>query len=389
MDAHSASNTLLLSYDGEVALNRTGYELPGELVAGVCAGAGGGPGVRAVELGGVRSKLYYQACSGTPFISCVIERDSSSSFWTDTSVIRSAFMLIILFLLAMLPLTRVFVGMLTRPLNKLSESMVRFSKGDYGAKADFRYMDDIGRLGRVFNTMVEENRRLVELNYVMKLKEKEAELSMLQMQMDPHFLYNMLHTAYWSAMKNHDEQTGEIVYEMGQFFRLSLNRGGETSSVRNCLDLLRYYLELQRHRFGSRIQWKIEADREIYDALIPRLILQPLVENCIIHGMDSAGANFFIYIEARMSEGGEDLNFLVEDNGVGFPEELLACWPDRLDEYFKAERPDTSGGQRFALRNIYERLKIRYQERGEFSIRNRPGGGASVFLSLPNDYKEV
>lgn len=305
MDAHSASNTLLLSYDGEVALNRTGYELPGELVAGICAGAGGGPGVRAVELGGVRSKLYYQACSGTPFISCVIERDSSSSFWTDTSVIRSAFMLIILFLLAMLPLTRVFVGMLTRPLNKLSESMVRFSKGDYGAKADFRYMDDIGRLGRVFNNMVEENRRLVELNYVMKLKEKEAELSMLQMQMDPHFLYNMLHTAYWSAMKNHDEQTGEIVYEMGQFFRLSLNRGGETSSVRNCLDLLRYYLELQRHRFGSRIQWKIEADREIYDALIPRLILQPLVENCIIH------------------------------------------------------------------------------------IRNRPGGGASVFLSLPNDYKEV
>lgn len=203
MDAHSASNTLLLSYDGEVALNRTGYELPGELVAGICAGAGGGPGVRS------------------------------------------------------------------------------------------------------------------------------------------------------------------------------------------CLDLLRYYLELQRHRFGSRIQWKIEADREIYDALIPRLILQPLVENCIIHGMDSAGANFFIYIEARMSEGGEDLNFLVEDNGVGFPEELLACWPDRLDEYFKAERPDTSGGQRFALRNIYERLKIRYQERGEFSIRNRPGGGASVFLSLPNDYKEV
>ncbi len=90
MDAHSASNTLLLSYDGEVALNRTGYELPGELVAGICAGAGGGPGVRAVELGGVRSKLYYQACSGTPFISCVIERDSSSSFWTDTSVIRSA-----------------------------------------------------------------------------------------------------------------------------------------------------------------------------------------------------------------------------------------------------------------------------------------------------------
>lgn len=237
------------------------------------------------NLDGERYNIYSQVCEGTPFISCVIEPDSAS-FWSQTSIIRSAFLLICLFLIAMLPLTRVFVGMLTQPLAKLSESMVRFSKGDYGAKADFRYKDDIGRLGQVFNNMVEENRRLVELNYVLKLREKEAELSMLQMQMDPHFLYNMLHTAYWSALKNHDEQTAEIVYDMGQFFRLSLNRGGETASVRSCLDLLRCYLELQRRRFGSRLQ-------------------------------------------------------------------------------------------------------IRYHERCEFSIRNREGGGATVYLSLPNDYREV
>lgn len=340
------------------------------------------------NLGGERYNIYSQVCEGTPFISCVIEPDSAS-FWSQTSIIRSAFLLICLFLIAMLPLTRVFVGMLTQPLAKLSESMVRFSKGDYGAKADFRYKDDIGRLGQVFNNMVEENRRLVELNYVLKLREKEAELSMLQMQMDPHFLYNMLHTAYWSALKNHDEQTAEIVYDMGQFFRLSLNRGGETASVRSCLDLLRCYLELQRRRFGSRLQWQIEADPEVYDALIPRLILQPIVENCLMHGMDSVDRGFFVHIEARMSEDGERLNFLVEDNGAGFPEELLACWPDRLEEYFRAERPDTSGGQRFAMRNIYERLQIRYHERCEFSIRNREGGGATVYLSLPNDYREV
>lgn len=340
------------------------------------------------NLGGERYNIYSQVCEGTPFISCVIEPDSAS-FWSQTSIIRSAFLLICLFLIAMLPLTRVFVGMLTQPLAKLSESMVRFSKGDYGAKADFRYKDDIGRLGQVFNNMVEENRRLVELNYVLKLREKEAELSMLQMQMDPHFLYNMLHTAYWSALKNHDEQTAEIVYDMGQFFRLSLNRGGETASVRSCLDLLRCYLELQRRRFGSRLQWQIEADPEVYDALIPRLILQPIVENCLMHGMDSVDKGFFVHIEARMSEDGERLNFLVEDNGAGFPEELLACWPDRLEEYFRAERPDTSGGQRFAMRNIYERLQIRYHERCEFSIRNREGGGTTVYLSLPNDYREV
>lgn len=387
-DVNPAQNTVLLSQGGEVALNRTGLELPEELITRICAEAADTPGIYPLELGGERYNIYSQVCEGTPFISCVIEPDSAS-FWSQTSIIRSAFLLICLFLIAMLPLTRVFVGMLTQPLAKLSESMVRFSKGDYGAKADFRYKDDIGRLGQVFNNMVEENRRLVELNYVLKLREKEAELSMLQMQMDPHFLYNMLHTAYWSALKNHDEQTAEIVYDMGQFFRLSLNRGGETASVRSCLDLLRCYLELQRRRFGSRLQWQIEADPEVYDALIPRLILQPIVENCLMHGMDSVDRGFFVHIEARMSEDGERLNFLVEDNGAGFPEELLVCWPDRLEEYFRAERPDTSGGQRFAMRNIYERLQIRYHERCEFSIRNREGGGATVYLSLPNDYREV
>ena len=166
------------------------------------------------ELSGQERKIYYEACAGTPFISCIIEEDSGP-LWSETSLIRSALLIICLFLVAMLPLTRVLVTMLTRPLAKLSESMLRFSRGDYNAKADFRYGDDIGRLGRVFNHMVEENRRLVELNYVLKLQEKEAELSMLQMQINPHFLYNMLNTAYWCALKNKDEPTAGIMYKLG------------------------------------------------------------------------------------------------------------------------------------------------------------------------------
>lgn len=125
---------------------------------------------------------------------------------------------------------------------------------------------------------------------------------LLGANMDAHSASNTLLLSYDGEValnRTGYELPGELVAG------ICAGAGGETSSVRSCLDLLRYYLELQRHRFGSRIQWKIEADREIYDALIPRLILQPLVESCIIH------------------------------------------------------------------------------------IRNRPGGGASVFLSLPNDYKEV
>lgn len=126
-DVNPAQNTVLLSQGGEVALNRTGLELPEELITRICAEAADTPGIYPLELGGERYNIYSQVCEGTPFISCVIEPDSAS-FWSQTSIIRSAFLLICLFLIAMLPLTRVFVGMLTQPLAKLSESMVRFSR---------------------------------------------------------------------------------------------------------------------------------------------------------------------------------------------------------------------------------------------------------------------
>ena len=322
--AGTQQNTILLSHESEVALNRTGIPIPDELAAYLCEHAQDTPAIYQADFNGQGYNIYYQTCTGTPFISCVIDRNTTS-FWSDTSIIRSALLLICIFLVVMLLLTRIFVIMLTKPLNKLSDSMVRFSKGDYNVKADFKYADDIGRLGRVFNNMVEENCRLIDLNYVLKLREKEAELSILQMQINPHFLYNMLHTAYWCALKNNDEQTASIMYNLGQFFRLSLNRGGEMTSVRNALDLVRYYLELQQCRFGSRIQWTIDANPSMYDALIPKLILQPMVENSIVHGMDNGGTNFVVRVMASVSADNEELSFSIEDNGVGFSEELLAC----------------------------------------------------------------
>lgn len=388
VDTSFSAKTLLLSRDGETALNRSGLEIPARLAAGLASKAGTEPAVQREVFGGENYNIYYQVCSGTPFVACVVEPDSAS-FWGQRSAIRSSLLIICLFLVVMLLLTRVFVSMLTKPLNKLSESMVRFSKGDYGAKADFKCADDIGRLGRTFNNMVEENRRLVESNYVLKLREKEAELSALQMQINPHFLYNMLHTAYWCALKNHDKPTADIMYNLGQFFRLSLNSGGELMNVRRCLDLVRSYLELQQCRFGSRISWTIDADPEMYGALIPKLILQPIVENCIVHGMDSGDTSFVISLTAEISGGRDRLSFRIEDNGVGVPPELLEYWPDRMEEYFRwSGRPEDSDGQRVALRNIYERLRIRYEDRFLFTISSRPGGGTCVCLELPNEYKE-
>lgn len=385
---NSSLNVFLLSEQGEIALNRTGAVLSEEVAAHLCEYANSKTQVYKTRLNQQDYILCYKIYPGTPFIGCVIEQDNIS-FWSETSIIQSALLIICLFLLTLLPLAWASGRMLTRPLKILSDSMVRFSKGDYGAEVAFKYDDDIGRLGKVFNTMVEENRRLVDLNYVLKLREKEAELSMLQMQIDPHFLYNMLNSVYWSAMKNHDEQTAEIAYSMGQFFRLSLNRGSDATSIRNCLDLVHHYLELQQSRFGNRIQWTINADPNIYDAMIPKLIIQPIVENCIVHGLDSSIEKLIIHVQANISEDQSKLIFVIEDNGVGIPEDVLVYLPGDLDEQSNGQGNIAAGGQRFALRNINERLRIRYQDQYEFVISNRLGGGTHVYLSLPNELKEV
>lgn len=253
------------------------------------------------------------------------------------------------------------LSVLTKPLGRLVRSLGELQDGDFTQRVAFVGQDEIGQLGRAYDRMVQRIKALVVDLYATRLKQREAELKMLQTQVNPHFLYNTLNTIYWRARKSGSEDVAELTYALSQFFRLSLSEGRDLISVQDEVQLAELYLRLQQLRFSDRLSYEIALADAARQIQIPKLILQPLVENAVIHGIEPLQESGLIQIRAGLADG--VLVLTVADNGVGFDA--------------AAVRPG------FALNNVRERLELVYQGQATFAVHSTPGLGTQVTVRIP------
>lgn len=285
-------------------------------------------------------------------------------------------------LLLLIPIT-VFISMtLSRPLNLLLAEMSAFKDGRRDAHVNLRYRDEIGRLGLMFNEMVAENNRLIEDTYVQTIRRQAAELTALSIQINPHFTYNMLNMIQWEALDNDMEEIAEIAYCTGQIFHLLLNHGSYFATLGQEQALLTYYLLMQQKRFRDRVTFAIEMDEGVLDVRVPKLLIQPLVENCVLHGVDALHPHIHIRVTgARLAD--DRVRIEVIDDGIGIPLDVLCLLPDGV----KAEGVST--GNRYALRNIAERLRLFYGGTDFiFAIESEVGHGTRVVIEIPPRIKD-
>lgn len=259
-----------------------------------------------------------------------------------------------------LPFAWVSLSVLTKPLHRLVASIRELQDGDFSQQVAFVGHDEIGQLGQAYDRMVQRVKSLVVDLYASQLKQREAELKMLQIQVNPHFLYNTLNTIYWRARKEGSSDVAELIYSLSQFFRLSLSEGRDLITVREEVQLAEVYLHLQQIRFTDRLAFEIEVAEEVRDIAIPKLILQPLVENAVIHGIEPLHDSGLIQIRAARADSA--LLLTVADNGVGFA----------------ADQPQTG----FALNNIRERLELAYASRASLTVQSTPGLGTQVTICI-------
>lgn len=238
--------------------------------------------------------------------------------------------------------------------------------------------DEIGRMGQIFNQMVHNQQELLEKSYKSKIREQAAELDMQQAQINPHFLYNMLHSIQWIALRKKDTEIANIAYAMGHFFRVSLSRGKNVITVSQEFDLVKYYLYLQNFRFPDLISYSIDNDDTVQNAIVPKFIIQPLLENSIIHGMKSSQTPLHIRLSCQRSQDRSRLIIVIEDNGKGIDPAILPQLPV-LSESAEISK----SGSRFALKNINTRLNLMFNGNFSFSFQNRPEGGARVSIDMP------
>lgn len=169
--------------------------------------------------------------------------------------------LLIAILVGMLPLLLIISRCITGPVNKLSTAIEKFSKGDFNQKIEITTEDELGQVARCFNKMVEDIKKLIEENYIITLKEKESELATLQAQINPHFLYNTLDSFYWKASDDGNEELADNIIALSELFRLVLNQGQSEITVRNEIELVSRYLQIQRMRFSNRLKYTVDIEK--------------------------------------------------------------------------------------------------------------------------------
>lgn len=286
-------------------------------------------------------------------------------------------------LVGLYPVMVLVSNIVSKPLHTLGIAMQNFKRGDFSQKVDVMTFDEVGEASACFNGMVDDIRDLINKNYVMALKERESELDVLQAQINPHFLYNTLDSLYWKAIEAGDEEIAEDIYSLSQLFRLVLSRGNSIVTVRNEAELLERYLHIQKMRFGKRLEYKIWLNESILDEEIPKLIVQPFVENAIVHGFEQGECSFYLSIIGEKADN--YMVFCIRDTGVGMSaEQLAAIW--NTDET-KTHSSQQIG--KYAIKNVKERLALIYHDDYKLDIESREGQGTTVKIVVPCGLKEL
>ncbi|MFC5647696.1 sensor histidine kinase [Paenibacillus solisilvae] len=270
-------------------------------------------------------------------------------------------------------------GVIIDPMRKILTSMKKFQKGNFSEQVDLEGQDEIGQLGAGYNIMVQRIRELVDDVYSFELKQKQAELKVLQSQINPHFLYNTLNTIAWTAQKNGDRQVGDMIYALSGIFKLSLNQGKDIINLQQEFKLLEHYLFLQKMRSPNKLAYELNLSPELEDYAVPKLLLQPLVENAVVHGIEPLTDELgFIEVNASITSG--SITIEITDNGIGITAEKL----EELLQISREGKPPP-GSEGFAIANICKRIRIYYGESAAFNIQSIPGSGTRVLLVLPDN----
>jgi len=280
-------------------------------------------------------------------------------------------------LLGLLPVLILVSNIVSRPLRKVCDAMGNFKNGDFEQRLIVQTEDEVGEVANCFNLMAKDIKELIDKNYVMALRERESELAALQAQITPHFLYNTLDSLYWQANSAGNDEIAENIYALSQLFRLVLGKGQDEVQVKSEMELVMRYMEIQKMRFSKRLNFKIFLDESIEDELIPKLILQPFVENSVIHGIGNGENICNINVSAR--KHGNHIRFCVRDTGIGMSkEQIQSLWEEKQD----AKTENTRLGH-YAIYNVRERLQLKYKDDFTMKFESEKGKGTKVLLEIP------
>lgn len=271
---------------------------------------------------------------------------------------------------------------IVRPIKRLYQYMRKVEKGDFTDRVKVESEDELGMLSASFNKMVARLAELVEEVYLSKLRatemhlrEKESELRMLQAQINPHFLYNTLETIRGMALEHDRMDIASMSAALARIMRYNVKQTDTDVTVRQEVEIVDVYLQIQKYRFEERLQYAIDMPDWAMDQRIVKLALQPLIENSIIHGLEPGGGLTHIRLTAEKLDK-DSFCILISDDGAGMSIDRLEAIRASLDDM-------QSDPSHIGLQNVHRRIRHLFGERYGLQVDSREGAGTVVRIVLP------
>jgi two-component system sensor histidine kinase YesM len=289
---------------------------------------------------------------------------------TDQSTLLGFFIfgLTLILVAAAIVLSIVLSGKITHRIHILADKMKGIEQGNFGEMVEVSGNDEISLLQRRFNRMSTEINNLIEEVYKITISKQQEEMKVLEGRINSHFLYNTLDTVKWMAFRNNEPDIVQIVTSLSKFFRISLNKGNDVLTVEKELEHVGAYMDIQNVRFNGLLGFHPNIDTELSHIEMIKLILQPVVENAIIHGInkkqDKQGN-----IAIKGGIVGDFIEFTVIDDGVGMDRATLGALFEET-------------GTGYGLRNVHQRLVLSYGPDCGVTVWSKPGMGTAVKLTL-------
>lgn len=270
-----------------------------------------------------------------------------------------------------------FSRKITSPLKRLMKQMSEIEKSNFEALSEVRSQDEIGQLSRRFNQMVRQIKMLIEQVNEVEGKKREAEIRAMRHQINPHFLYNTLASIRWMVKFNRTDSAYQGISALVRLMEASMGKKGVFGTIAEELDLLEKFMLIQQYRYGDHIRLSVECDESLRGIPIPRMLLQPIVENAVFHGIAPKEEGGLIELSFRRTPGpaGDVLAIEVRDDGVGMPSE-------RADRVAKSAPPAPAGMSGIGLQHVRETIQLYYGAPSGMSVESEEGRGTCVRLEL-------
>ncbi len=267
---------------------------------------------------------------------------------------------------------------ITKPLRHLDKVVKKVQTGDLSVRSKVNSTDEIGQFSHSLNHMLDRvNTMIDEVNQTHKRKRK-AELAMLQAQINPHFLFNVLNSIRMKVFKFGDKESASMIQSLSKLLRWTIDFKEDQITLFDEVSLMKDYVNLMNMRQKNKVVLEVDVTAEAYQQLVPRFLLQPLIENSIIHGLNQGSGNIFIKADIH----DEAFQLSIRDNGEGISRQQL----DTLNEALcssKTTKRSNKGFSSIGMTNVYERLQLSYRVNPEMIIESKPNIGTIIIIKIP------